>query len=41
MIPEINAGKKPDYKKLAEKTGLDMDTIRTLHQHINSIVNKK
>ncbi|MCK4921550.1 MAG: hypothetical protein KAS71_10925 [Bacteroidales bacterium] len=34
VMPEINAGGKPDVEALAQKVGMDIETARELVQHL-------
>ncbi|MEX0780599.1 MAG: hypothetical protein WD491_01090 [Balneolales bacterium] len=40
IIPDINFGKEPDVKKLAESSGIDVQTIEDLIQRIKEMVKK-
>jgi hypothetical protein len=39
VIPEINAGNKPDIRKLAGKTGIDIDTAKSIVKEITKRFN--
>ena len=34
VLPDINAGRKPDIESLAKKAGVDVDTARDLIQSV-------
>ena len=34
LMPDINAGRKPDIKKLAQKAGVDVEAAREIVQQL-------
>ena len=34
VLPDINAGRKPDIESLAKKAGVDIETAREMIRHV-------